>query len=169
MLNAVQKQMSLLLDAKLLDGKYKELPARTHRSKMLEDQRMTLEKEIGKYKNLKEKLYEDFSEGVIEPEDYEELKQRFSDRITRASRSITTLDAEIRQVMDQPSVPPEWLEEIRQFGTINSLTRRAVVMLINKVIVYSKDRIEIIFNYDDEIAAAVSESVTCNAGGDKAI
>ena len=168
-LSAVQKQMSLLLDAKLLEGKYKELPSRSHRSKMLEDQRVTLEKEIEKYKTLKEKLYEDFAGGVIESEDYEELKQRFSDRINKTTRSITALDAEIRHVKDQPVLPPEWLEEVRRFGTINSLTRRAVAMLINKVIVYSKDRIEIIFNYDDEIAAAVSESVTCNAGGDKAV
>ena len=46
------------------------------------------------------------------------------------------------------------MEEVRQLGHITKLDRKTVVMLIDKIIVYGKDRIEIIFNYSDELYKA---------------
>jgi hypothetical protein len=59
-------------------------------------------------------------------------------------------------IMNEPILPPDWISEIRQYGHVEKLTRKMVVMLIDEILVYSKNEIEIKFHYGDEIAAIAS-------------
>lgn len=45
-----------------------------------------------------------------------------------------------------------WIEEYLKFQDLTTLTREAVVSLIDRITVYSDKRIEITFNYRSEIA-----------------
>ena len=49
----------------------------------------------------------------------------------------------------------QWVTEFKQYRNIKSLDRKTVVMLIDRIVVYSTDRIEIHFNYEDEITEFV--------------
>jgi len=153
-LSAVQNQMKLLLDSDRLDISMCEFSGKTHHVKILEDQRLALQKEIEKYRALKDRLYEDYSEGVVDVEDYEELSKHFSGKIDAAVSTSARLDSEIKAEKDRPALPPEWLEEVKKLGMVESLTRKTAVMLIDRIDVYDKNKIEIIFHYSDEIAAA---------------
>lgn len=53
----------------------------------------------------------------------------------------------------------QWVEEFKQYHNIESLDRKVVVMLIDRIVVHSTDRIEIHFNYEDEIV----EFIECAA------
>ena len=44
-----------------------------------------------------------------------------------------------------------WIEDFKSYQNITQLDRKAVVTLIDKIIVYGKDRLEIQFKYADEI------------------
>lgn len=46
----------------------------------------------------------------------------------------------------------QWVTEFKEHRNIQSLDRKTVVMLIDRIVVYSADRIEIHFNYEDEIS-----------------
>ena len=154
-LKAVQTQMVLLLDPNCFTHTITEAPRKSHRVTILEEQLSALEKEIEKYRNLKERLYEDYVEGIVDADDYEELRKRFAGKINAATQTAGKLDMEIRAEKDKPVLPPEWLEEVRSIGMVKALTRKTVIMLIDRIVVYDKNRIEIVFHYSDEIAEAV--------------
>lgn len=44
-----------------------------------------------------------------------------------------------------------WIEDFKKYKNIQSLDRKAVVTLIEQIIVYSKEQIEIQFKYSDEM------------------
>ena len=44
-----------------------------------------------------------------------------------------------------------WIEDFKKYKNIQSLDRKAVVTLIEQIIVYSKEQIEIQFKYCDEM------------------
>ena len=44
-----------------------------------------------------------------------------------------------------------WMEDFKRISTLETLGRKEMVMLINRVLVFSKDRIEIHLNFEDEI------------------
>lgn len=49
----------------------------------------------------------------------------------------------------------KWVEEFKQCQNIKTLDRKVAVMLLNRIVVYSSDRIEIHFNNEDEIKELV--------------
>ena len=53
----------------------------------------------------------------------------------------------------------QWVEEFKKYHNIESLNRKVIAILIDRIIVYGTDRIEIHFKYEDEIA----EFVECAA------
>ena len=151
MFAAVKNQVRLLLDSNALLMKAAELPKDVHVINVLDDQISSLDKEIRHYADLQEKVYVDFKEDIIEKDDYEELKARFISKQEQAEKSRALVTEKKRKVMEEPILPLEWLEEIRNIGSVDKITRKLVAMLVEKIIVYDKDNIEIVFRYGDEI------------------
>ena len=56
-----------------------------------------------------------------------------------------------QKALDEPMLPMEWLEEIRSIGRVEKITRKLMAMLVEKIIVYDKDNVEIVFRYGDEV------------------
>lgn len=150
-LTAVQNQIKLFLDAEALIGSAEEIPKQTHRVRVIDEQIESMESEISRYQEMKERLYEDYRDEIIDKDDYEELKHRFVKNIDQASQIKRNLERQKQDYLDEPLLPPEWLQEIKAYGQISKLTRKIVVMLIDRIIVYSKDRFEIVFRYGDVI------------------
>lgn len=154
-LSAVQNQMRLLIDAERLIETAGDVPLKSHKVKILEDQILSMEGEISRYQEMKERLYEDYQDEIIDKDDYEELKERFVKNIDQSTQIKRNLEQKKTEAIDEPILPPEWLDEVKAFNQVNMLTRKIVVMLINRIVVYSKDRVEIIFRYGDEIEALI--------------
>ena len=66
------------------------------------------------------------------------------------------MERQKNEARDEPILPPEWLEEIRNHGQIEKLTRRMVVMLIDRILIHDKNNVEVIFRYNDEIQDLVT-------------
>jgi len=163
-LKAVQEHMRLLLDADELFTMMDKWPKATYQVKILEDQITNLEKEIDRYKNLSLSLYEDYRDQVISQEDYEELKLRFDEKVRNAMQSRDYNIGKMIDMTDKPMLPPEWINEVRELGKIKKLTRKAVVMLIRKIIVHSKRKIEIVFYYSDAVQFFIKEAERLRQG-----
>ena len=56
-----------------------------------------------------------------------------------------------------------WMEEFKKINTLETIGRKEMVMLINKVRVFDKDRIEIHMNFEDEIMEYVEQAKQCRA------
>ena len=170
---AVKNQISLLLDSNALLLKAAELPKDGHVINVLDDQIVSLENEIQHYADLQEKLYVDYKEEILEKEDYEELKSRFVSKQEQAKKSKALVEEKRQKALDEPMLPMEWLEEIRSIGRVDKITRKLMAMLVEKIIVYDKDNVEIVFRYGDEVNyilnCKTASAMTVPAGEEEAV
>ena len=157
-LAAVQNQLKLLFDHPAFNNALEAIPGDTHRMRILNNQITILDEEIIRYQEMKENLYEDYRDGLIDDEDYKELKQRFLHKIQKSKDALKKVMMEKKELLNNPIVPPEWVHEVKTLGMVNRLERKTVAMLIEKILVYDKNRIEVIFRYSDEIKAVLKES-----------
>ena len=117
--------------------------------------------EIQKINALRLDLYEDFKESLLTKEEYLELKQIYGQRIQAAENAIDVLSREVELLISNQGYLNEWMKEFKKFGHIESLSREAVVSLIDKILVYEKQkgerypRIEVKFKYAEEISEAL--------------
>ena len=166
-LHMVQKQMRLLLDLDKFQKCVDKAPEETQRIRVFNDQITALDREIAKYQEMKENLYEDFREDIVDEDDYEELKKRFQKKIQSARQSLRNVKARKEDVLSRPVIPPDWIQEIKKLGEVNQLTRKMVIMLIDRILVYDKNHIEVVFHYGDEVKElSLSErAADSNQGG----
>ncbi|MDE7246105.1 MAG: recombinase family protein [Oscillospiraceae bacterium] len=104
--------------------------------------------EIERYQELLRSLYESLNDGLIDQNEYLELKETY-----RAQRNEAEERAEvIRQQMEQGLETQDlgWVEKFRKHQNIESLDRNIVVSLIERIFIYRQHRVEVVFNWHNE-------------------
>ena len=77
------------------------------------------------------------------------FKSDYDQKIETATREIEAFEADKRMILDNKSESQAWIEEFKKVGQITELTRNAVAILIDKVVVYSADRVEIRYRFEN--------------------
>lgn len=106
--------------------------------------------ELEKTEKRKLNLYEDLKDGIISKKEYMQLKAEYDRRIGEAETAIGSYEREMKLILENKSSMHEWIRDFKQHRNIQSLDRNAAVVMIKRVIVYSADRIEITYNFEDE-------------------
>lgn len=106
--------------------------------------------ELLRYQNLNESLYRDYLEGIVDQDEYLDLRNIYSTNEERLHKSIQELDRKKQQVLNKTSSYQRCIELFREFGNIQKLDRKTLVMLISHISVVSKKKIKICFTYQDE-------------------
>ena len=150
-LNAIRNQIALIVKADAIIAQIENIPQQQFGIKVLDTQMKALGVEIQKYKDLKSNLYQDMIDGIITREEYRDIKQTFSQKIETAEESVRELERKKKRMLSNEMRTQKWVEEFKQFQNIKTLDRKVAVMLLNRIVVYSSDRIEIHFNNEDEI------------------
>ena len=150
-LEAIQKQIALLVDAEnIIRDSGMENYKKTEFDS-LEKQLTVLHEEVERYKDLKTRLYQDMLDNIVTREEYHEYNQRFSDKLHNAEEAKRELEKKKEKAVVEGKREHPWIEDFKSYQNITQLDRKAVVTLIDKIIVYGKDRLEIQFKYADEI------------------
>lgn len=152
----VQFQIKKLIQADNLLKEVDALPNGNFKLQALQEQSVSLEKEIARYTELKVKLYTDMSDKLISKDEYEELNKRFSQKIEAARRAQAEIEQQKGKLNLSYIHKQGWVEEFKQYGNIETLDRKTAIALIEKIIVYDKDTIEICFRYRDEMELLIS-------------
>lgn len=147
----VKTQLALLVEADKILQHITELPKEQYGVKALNTQIGELNREIERYCDLKERLYQDMVAEVIDKEEYAEYNQRFSLKMEETKKAKTTLEEKRERLLSTDIHLRPWMEDFKRISTLETLGRKEMVMLINRVLVFSKDRIEIHLNFEDEI------------------
>lgn len=147
----VKTQLALLVEADKILQHITELPKEQYGVKALNTQIGELNREIERYCDLKERLYQDMVAEVIDKEEYAEYNQRFSLKMEETKKAKTALEEKRERLLSTDIHLRPWMEEFKRISTLETLGRKEMVMLINRVLVFSKDRIEIHLNFEDEI------------------
>lgn len=155
-LEAIQNQIALLVQADAIMAQIENIPQQQFGVKLLDSQIRTLNAEVQKYKDLRNNLYQDMVDGIITREEYRDIKQTFTRKMERAEESIRELETKKRRLLSNEMRTQKWVEEFKNCRNIESLDRKVTVMLIEQIVIYSSDRIEIHFNHADEMAELIS-------------
>ena len=112
-------------------------------------------KEYERYQKNKAQVYEDFKSGLLDQEEYEIYRKRYSEKAREVKKTIQRIEEEINSFIMGETEGQKWISYFKQYKTIDTLTRKMVVQLIEQVIVYEKKRIHIDFKFQFEYESAL--------------
>lgn len=150
-LEGIQTQIKLVLDAEAVLKNMDHISEEQIYVRTVTKQIKELEKEIERFRKLKTQAYMDMLDETISKEEYQDIDRRFSEGMTNAmQKRDEQLQAKARLVKSNTHTKP-WIEAFRQYRNIQSLDRHVAVTLIERILVYSKNHIEIVFRFQDEM------------------
>jgi DNA invertase Pin-like site-specific DNA recombinase len=150
-LAVLQKQIKLLLEVDKVLSQIEQIPQERLGVKTLNKQLVALEKEIQRYKELKLKVYEDMLDKIVTKEEFKDINIRFTEKLEAAQKAKRENERKREKILSCKSNLRPWMESFKEYKNITVLERKVIVSLIEKIVVYDKNKIEIHFLYQDEI------------------
>ncbi len=126
--------------AKLQQANVKKLQARLEKK----------QEEIDRNQALLRSLYESLADGVIDRKEYQDLKKTYSQRRAEAEEQAEAMQAEISREMDSFSTDRSWMSQFRKHQNIAALDRAIVVSLIERILIFRGQRVEIVYRWHNE-------------------
>lgn len=102
--------------------------------------------EIERYKRLKAKLHESLTDGLIDKNEFSEMKFGYDEKLSLAEESLARLKTEYAELWENTG-SHEWIELFKKYRDITALTRPVAVTLIDRIDVYQDRRVEVTFKY----------------------
>ena len=105
-------------------------------------------KELEKQKN---DMYMHLCEGLIDESEYLLLNRSYTDKIKATEEKLAETEKTSAMLVKSPMDDTSIRESIKAFKNKRKLSRDMVEAFIDKIIIYDKTRIEIVFSFNDEI------------------
>lgn len=150
-LHAVTNQINMIVEMEQLLRDIGANDIQSIRVKRLDLMIAQKHKDIDGYQDFRMKLYEAFSEGLIERDEYDKMRSKYGNLIANAQEAVDKLEQDRREIISKKNVNSGWIQQFVQYQGITELSREVVVTLIDRIYVYEDKRIRIDFNYRDEI------------------
>lgn len=149
-LKAINVQISLVVDLKKIADELGEGKLKIHKMKKYELLIANKEKEIDENREYRLKLYESMVDGMINHDEYVQLRQRYTYRIEEAELAVFQLKADLENVSAGLGNNGTWMDSFLKYHEITELSRDIVITLIDKIYIYEDKRIDIQFNFRNE-------------------
>ena len=108
------------------------------------------QEDIDRYQTLLRSLYESLADGVIDRDEYQDLKKTYSRRRDEAEEQAEAIQMEMNQEMGNFSEGRDWMGQFRKHQNIETLDRYVVVSLIERILIFRDRRVEIVYRWYDE-------------------
>ena len=148
-LMAIQSHVGNMKNAERVGEFIRNLPIHQQDVKRAQQQLAKVESEIARYNNLKTSLYESMMEGIIDNEEYMELKATYTKKNEAAQLAASRLQEEISTILSENGKQNREVESFATHGNLITLTRVAILSLISEIVIYEGNRLEIKFKYRD--------------------
>jgi hypothetical protein len=110
-----------------------------------------LKEEFEKCSLLKSSLYQDLREGLLSEEQFERYRDQFTERERRLLASIEQEQKMIEQIYKHGIAAGEIVQRFKENPKVRELDRRLLVSLIDRILIYEDDRIDIVYRYADRM------------------
>ena len=148
-LSVIQTFIANLLDIQRILKYLEDVPLQEIDIKELEKKKDLKIRELRRCREHRNLLYEDLKDGTVSQEEYNELYESYNKRTRDAEEMIRNYEHEIRDIVENRSDKFKWIDYFAEYQNIQQLTRIAAIELIDKILVYDKNKVEVIFNFDD--------------------
>lgn len=143
----LQQEIALCVDMKNLVDKHSRSHAAVHHK--LERQLAAARQALVRYNSLFNSLYQNYVDHLMDEREYIELKRQYREEIERVQAEIAALEHQQAE-QKQQTVNNPWLTNFAAFAGEDALTEEMAHALIQRVEVYSDNRVEITLKYQDE-------------------
>lgn len=150
-LESINKQIDLLIEAEALMDEIGSQPQKRIGVKTLDDQLAALHKEEERYKDLKAKLYQDMQEHVVSREEYTQISQRFTRKINEARHSMEEVERKRKRLLSGERRKRPWIEDFKSYQNLKEFDREVIATLIRSITVNGNGFITIDFRYEAEM------------------
>ena len=99
---------------------------------------------------MKATLYGNLVKGILDKKEYRSLMDYYSAQEEQAQDAIALLREKLEQAQDDSSSRLKWARHFEEFAAMTELDRRAVVTLIQSIMVKNKKEIEVSFRFQEE-------------------
>lgn len=153
--HAIHDQIKLVLNLEKALKIIENLPFQNRKVFSYEAQIEKLGEEIERYQKLKLRLYEDFTDGVIDKSEYTDFRNRYTQIIEDKQAAVRRIKKEMSDAALLGTGEKNWVTLFRQYENITELNRRVLMSLVDKIFIYENHAIEIVFKYKDEFEKAM--------------
>ena len=154
-LHVIKVQISTVMRIEGLLEMAQSLPENQRNIFNYDAQIVKLQEEIERNKGFRMKLYESLEEGMIDKDEYFIFKKNYSDKISLAEKNIQSLEAERDAAVKKNAADYSWVDAFKKYEGIERVERQVVVNLISEIRVYEGKVVEIDFQHNDAIEAAL--------------
>lgn len=146
----LQKHIASILDMERMLKAIQDLPYTDRAVKQTVKQIEEKNNEIEKYRDRKLQLHEDYTDHILSREDYCAFGKRYEQKIHDAQTSVDSLEKKMEQLIGGNTDGQQWMEHFTRHRNIPLLDRKIAVELIERISVYSGQRLHIQFKFQDE-------------------
>ena len=154
-LHVIKEQISTVMRIEGLLEMAQSLPENQRNIFNYDAQIVKLQEEIERNKGFRMKLYGSLEEGMIDKGEYFISKKNYSDKISLAEKNIQSLEAERDAAVEKNAADYSWVDAFKKYEGIERVERQVVVNLISEIRVYEGNVVEIDFQHNDAIEAAL--------------
>lgn len=151
-LTLLQSEIKLVLNMERALSQIEEL-AWEHRETARLDKAIEVKMaEAEKCRTMKASIYEDLQEGLISQEEFLQMKEGYSQQISEIEQDIGKLKKERAMIQEGVADRSGWLSQFRKYQNLPSLSRAAVVNLVDQIQLYPDKKIRVVLRYQDQLA-----------------
>lgn len=125
----------------------------------------TLRQELARKQEIRDSLYRRYACGEVSKEDFYDFKRIFTKDCEDVEQAIEAQQSQMDELLANSSPDSPWIKYFQKFGQIEALTRDVLVRLVERILVYENNRIEIVFQYQTQFEQARALAV-CAMDGD---
>ncbi|SHK57183.1 recombinase family protein [Hespellia stercorisuis] len=165
-LETVRQQISVTIKMEQFLASVDELPLKRKRVVQLDGQMEKLQEELEKNQRIKKKLFQDYSEGILNRGEYLEYIELYMNKISNCKEKMEEVANQRKDTMSD-NIDGPWVTSFKKYRNLQELTRPIVVELIEKIVVHQNNAIEIRFKYQDamnEIMEQMSMEIQDDSG-----
>ena len=140
----------------------------------LEDCRKELQSltlQVNSRRAKRERLYEDFTTGILSPEEYMALKKKFDDEYQELSAKANEVQARMIRLKKSFSGGNAWLQSVGLLEGQPEITPELVAALLERMLVYQNEsgdiRLEIQYKYGEDMALLQSACDALKGGNER--
>lgn len=150
-LYAIQQQIYLAVDFTKTVEQINKTPLVKSRSTKLHHAIEQKERELAKIVRYKQSIYQDWKDGEITHSDYRHMKEDYEQQAQALNQVLERLREEQRELENGMDTENSLLCTFRQYQNIETLTRDALIELVDHIKVYEGGCISIVFRFADEL------------------
>lgn len=148
-LSAIRTQMEVALDYEKLLAKLRRSKAGKEKERQLRDRVNLLQGKIRSLQAKRQRLYEDYTEGLLDAGEYSFAKVAFDADYEKLNAVLEEAVMRHKEYTETVSSENKWIRLMKSIENTEELTQELVDIAIDKVLFYKGGDVEVVMKYQD--------------------